>query len=106
MLLKSFPAFDFSPYALTLYGLFLGMGAQTLAFYLALCQCFGKNARAVWLALTCALFFLLRQRWADFEFSLATGIYDSVSALGNLFASLFLCVAVAGFIRQGSGGGN
>jgi hypothetical protein len=100
-MLKALPAFDLSPYMLTLYGLFLGLSAQALASYLAICQCFGKNARKVWLAFTCAMLFLLRQRWANFEFSLATGVYDSLSAFCDLFASLFLCLAIAGWLADG-----
>ncbi|MCL2076090.1 MAG: hypothetical protein FWH15_06580 [Betaproteobacteria bacterium] len=103
MLFKALPAFDLSPYALSLYALFLGMCAQTFALALTLRQCLGKRNRNTWIALALAMLFLLRQRWAALEFSLATGVYDSFSAFCDLLASLLLCLAIIGFIRAECG---
>jgi len=99
MLLKTLPTFDLSPYALSLYALFAGLCAQTFASFFALRQCSGKPGREVWLAMTIAMLFLLRQRWAALEFSLVTGVYDGFSAFCDLCVSLFLCLAIIGFIR-------
>jgi|GEM_PF-2126800 len=98
MPLNTFPTLDLSPYALSLYGLFLGMCAQTFASFFALTRCTKRPNRMIWMAFAIAMLFLLRQRWAALEFSLATGVYDVFSAFCDLCASLFLCIAVMGLV--------
>ncbi|MDR3157961.1 MAG: hypothetical protein LBU11_02895 [Zoogloeaceae bacterium] len=93
---------DYTPYHFALLSLFLAMSGYVFAMVLAFQQVFRLPAprRVAWLALGAALLILLRQSWANLEFSLATGVYDLTAALYEVLAVGLLALAISRFAKE------